>query len=166
MYFQTSFSGYLTVNHTYNNNLFFWFFPAQNKPSAAPIIVWLQGGPGWPSMYGLFKENGPFLVGWDPILAKNTLLSNIYSWNLNHNMLYIDNPVQTGLSFTEDTKNGIPTSDEQLANELLEGLTQFMLLLPFMITGVEPSQTPLYAFGESYGGAYVVSLAHVYLTQR
>ena len=20
-----------------------------------PIILWLQGGPGWPSMYGLFK---------------------------------------------------------------------------------------------------------------
>lgn len=24
-----SYSGYLTVNKTYNSNLFFWFFPAQ-----------------------------------------------------------------------------------------------------------------------------------------
>lgn len=24
-----SYSGYITVNKTYNSNLFFWFFPAQ-----------------------------------------------------------------------------------------------------------------------------------------
>ena len=27
-----------------------------------PLVLWLQGGPGWPSMYGMFKENGPFLI--------------------------------------------------------------------------------------------------------
>ena len=71
----------------------------------------------------------------------------------------------TGFSFTS-SKGGYPTTDEDLASELLEGLTQFMLLFPYMVPGAVSSQTPVYAFGESYGGAYVVSLAHVYLQQR
>ena len=35
-----------------------------------------------------------------------------------------------------------------------------------MIEGIIPSGTPLYAFGQSYGGAYVVSLSHLYLSYR
>lgn len=163
--FQASFSGFLTVNETYNNSLFFWFFPAKSKAAEAPLILWLQGGPGWPTMYGLFKENGPFLVGWDAQNAKPVLLQNIYSWTENHNMLYIDNPVGTGFSFTENV-DGYPETDEQLAVELLEGLAQFMLIYPSMVAGADPAKTPVYAFGESYGGAYVVSLAHVYLHYR
>ena len=116
-------------------------------------------------MYGLFKENGPYLIGWDESAARPALLNNIYSWNLRHNLLYIDNPVGTGFSFTDDSK-GYPRSDQQLATELLEALSQFMLLYPHMISGAVSAKTPIYAFGESYGGAYVVSLAHVYLQQR
>ena len=70
-----------------------------------------------------------------------------------------------GFSFTA-SDGGYPSTDEQLAFELLDGLTQFMLLFPYMVPGAISSQTPVYAFGESYGGAYVVSLAHVYLLQR
>ena len=153
------------MNQTYNNSLFFWFFPAQSKAFAAPLVLWLQGGPGWPSMYGLFKENGPYLIGWDDQAAKPALLKNIYSWTQNHNMLYIDNPAGTGFSFSQ-YQNGLPQTDEQIGLELLEALRQFMLLYPYMISGVDASQTPVYAFGESYGGAYVVSLAHVYLHMR
>lgn len=155
------------MNETTKNHLFFWFFPAQSKAATAPLIVWLQGGPGWPTMYGLFKENGPFLIGWDAIEGKPSLLNNIYSWNINHNMLYIDNPVGTGFSFSEaPSEEGLAQTDFQLAFELLEALTQFMLLYPFLIQGAIAAQTPVYAFGESYGGSYVVSLAHVYLQQR
>lgn len=58
-----SYSGFLTVNETYNSNLFFWYFPVLNKPvNASPWIIWLQGGPGASSMTGLFDEMGPFTV--------------------------------------------------------------------------------------------------------
>ena len=50
-------------------------------------------------------------------------------------MLYVDNPVGTGFSFTDFTE-GFPRTDEQVATELLEALTQFMLLFPFMVTGI------------------------------
>jgi vitellogenic carboxypeptidase-like protein len=162
---QVSYSGFLTVNKTHNSSLFFWFFPSENKAAESPLILWLQGGPGWPTMYGLFKENGPFLVGWDEFSGKPQLLRNIYSWTANHNLLYIDNPVGTGFSYTT-SDDGYPETDEQLAREVLEGLTQFMLMYPSMVPGANPAKTPFYAFGESYGGAYVVSLAHVYLQYR
>lgn len=32
------------------------------KPETAPVLLWLQGGPGEPSMFGLFVENGPYVV--------------------------------------------------------------------------------------------------------
>ena len=48
-----SYSGYLTVNKTHDSNLFFWFFPAQNGDINAPFLVWLQGGPGSSSLFGL-----------------------------------------------------------------------------------------------------------------
>ena len=40
--------------------MFFWYFPAQNGDANAPLIIWLQGGPGGSSMFGLFSEMGPW----------------------------------------------------------------------------------------------------------
>lgn len=60
-----------------------------------PIVLWLQGGPGGSSMFGLFNENGPFIVS-----ANGTLSLREYSWNREFALLYIDNPVGTGFSFT------------------------------------------------------------------
>ena len=51
----TSHSGFITVNKTTNANLFFWFFPAETGNVSAPVVLWLQGGPGSSSMYGLLK---------------------------------------------------------------------------------------------------------------
>jgi hypothetical protein len=47
-------------------------------------------------------------------------------------MLYIDNPVGTGFSFT-DEEEGFPTSDEEVAEYLIEAMRQFMLVYPVSI---------------------------------
>ncbi|KAI1762779.1 carboxypeptidase S1-like protein B [Hypoxylon sp. FL1150] len=79
----------------YPINTFFWFFEARNDPENAPLSIWLNGGPGGSSMYGLFTENGPCYVNAD---SNSTTLSR-WAWNTNVNMLFLDQPTQVGFSY-------------------------------------------------------------------
>jgi carboxypeptidase C (cathepsin A) len=40
------YTGFFTVNETVDANLFYWYLPAQNGDTTAPLILWLNGGPG------------------------------------------------------------------------------------------------------------------------
>ncbi|XP_036617382.1 probable serine carboxypeptidase CPVL isoform X2 [Trichosurus vulpecula] len=143
-----SYSGYLTVNETYNSNLFFWFFPAQENPGDAPVVLWLQGGPGGSSMFGLFVEHGPYVVN------KNlTVRARDFSWTAKFSMLYIDNPTGTGFSFTDDAR-GFAANEDDVARDLYSALTQFFQLFP------EYRKNDFYATGESYAGKYVPAIAY------
>lgn len=135
-----NYAGYFTVNKEFNSNLFFWFFPAQIHSENAPVVLWLQGGPGASSLYGLFTENGPF-----SITKKQQLLNRKYSWHINHNIIYIDNPVGTGFSFTE-SDDGYAKNEVDVGANLLLGLQQFFLLFP------ELQKNEFFVTGESYGG--------------
>jgi len=42
-------SGYLTADVTSNAKMFYWLFEAAN--TSAPIILWLEGGPGISAMF-------------------------------------------------------------------------------------------------------------------
>ena len=55
-----------------------------------------QGGPGGSSLFGLFIEHGPFSVD-----ANLNLVERNHTWTATHSVLYVDNPVGTGFSFTE-----------------------------------------------------------------
>ena len=57
VYNGTSHAGYLTVDRLLGNHIFFWFFPSMEKPDA-PVLLWLNGGPGVPTMQG-DGESGP-----------------------------------------------------------------------------------------------------------
>ncbi|CAG4997667.1 unnamed protein product [Parnassius apollo] len=142
-----SYSGYFTVNKTYNSNLFFWYFPVENKPvNKTPWIIWLQGGPGASSMTGLFDEIGPFTID-----ATFKLKRNQYSWLQNHSLVFFDNPVGTGFSFTEDNK-GYTRDMTTYSSHLYTAFQQFLQVFPELRTA------PLYVAGESYAGKYVPSL--------
>ncbi|XP_017877613.1 venom serine carboxypeptidase [Ceratina calcarata] len=143
-----SYAGYLTVNKAYNSNMFFWFFPAVHNPKTDPVVLWLQGGPGASSMYGLFMENGPFYVTVNKTLAMRT-----YSWTKSHNVLYIDNPVGTGFSFTEDEK-GYAINETDVGRDVHTALVQFFQLFP------ELQSNEFFVTGESYAGKYVPAVSH------
>ena len=144
-----SYSGYLTVNASDNSNMFFWFFPAEVAvPEDAPVVLWLQGGPGATSMFGLFDEHGPFIVNDDLSLRPRD-----YRWTLFANVIYIDNPVGTGFSFTQ-TDDGYARNEDQVGANLYQALLQFYQMFPQYQDG------DLYLTGESYAGKYVPALGY------
>lgn len=143
----TSYAGYLTVNKAFNSNLFFWYFPAQTNSATAPVLLWLQGGPGATSLIGLFAENGPFTVK-----NRHGLKLRQYSWNANHNVIYIDNPVGSGYSFTDD--GGYAQNETAVGNDLYNALVQFFQLFPDL------QKNEFYVTGESYAGKYVPAVSY------
>lgn len=88
-----------TERQPYAQKMFFWFFEARNSPEDAPLSVWLQGGPGAPSIDQALDVNGPCIVQED----SNSTVLNPWSWNNHVNMLYVDQPVQAGFSYGEAT---------------------------------------------------------------
>lgn len=143
-----SYAGYLTVNKQYSSNTFFWYFPAEVNVDYAPVVLWLQGGPGASSLFGLFTENGPFEFG-----IKDQLKRRKYNWNHNHHLIYIDNPVGTGFSFTKDDK-GYAKNEKDVGRDLYEAVSQFFTMFPKLQTH------PFFITGESYAGKYVPALAY------
>ncbi|PVH99788.1 alpha/beta-hydrolase, partial [Periconia macrospinosa] len=95
------FSGYVhlppapTEQRPYSSHTYFWFFEARKDAQNAPLSVWLQGGPGVPSITAAVGENGPCSI----LPDSQTTQLNPWSWNNRVNMLYIDQPVQTGFSY-------------------------------------------------------------------
>jgi len=149
-----SYSGYFTVNSTYNSNLFFWYFPAKKNAATAPVVLWLQGGPGASSLYGLFMENGPVFVN-----AQGRLERRKLSWHEDHHLVYIDNPVGAGFSFT-DNANGYARSQADVAPNLFSAVRQFFQLFP------EIKNNRFYITGESYAGKYVPTLGYAIYEKR
>ncbi|XP_062847729.1 probable serine carboxypeptidase CPVL [Trichomycterus rosablanca] len=143
-----SYSGYLTVNKSYNSNLFFWFFPAQVKPESAPVLLWLQGGPGGTSMFGLFVEHGPYFVH-----RNLTLGYREFPWTSRYSVLYVDNPVGTGWSFTDDDR-GYARNQDDVGRDLYSALVQFFQIFS------EFQSNDFYATGESYAGKYVPAIGY------
>lgn len=98
-----SYDGYIYLPSTvlsdvgnYSISTFFWFFEARNNPGNAPLSIYLAGGPGSSSTFAAANsESGPCLVNADA----NSTSINPFSFNNHVNMLYIDQPVQSGFSY-------------------------------------------------------------------
>lgn len=143
-----SYSGFLTVNEKYFSNIFFWFFPAETNSMHAPVVVWLQGGPGVSSLFGLFSEHGPYNID-----ENLNIFFRKYSWTKTLSMLYIDNPVGTGYSFTNSTE-GYSKNEKDVGVNLYNAVSQFFKLFPSLL------MNDFFITGESYAGKYVPALAY------
>lgn len=137
------YSGYVTTNDP-KHHMHYIFVSSQAKGDKDPVVVWMNGGPGCSSMNGFSQEHGPYVID----DGETEFKYNDYSWNLKHNMLYIDQPAYVGYSYCEDTKN-CNFNDNTTANETAHALVNWMKAFP------EYKDRDFYVSGESYGGIYV-----------
>ena len=95
-------------------HLFFWFFESRSSPADDPLLLWLNGGPGESSLYGLFQENGPCLIN----QHGNGSVHNPSGWDANANLLYVDQPVTTGYSYVDHEYEDIPNNSTEAAVDM------------------------------------------------
>ena len=139
------YSGYLNTKID-GNELFYLYAPSQNNPSTAPIILWLNGGPGCSSLFGFLAEVGP-------VVSDNfadEFYKNPYSWNINANLLAIEQPA--GVGFSKTSNPDYLWTDDDTADNLLYAVKDF--LNEFNLIGRD-----FYISGDSYAGVYIPFLA-------
>jgi len=148
------YAGYKTVDPVNNRQLFYWFVEASRvDPTTAPLVLWLNGGPGCSSLGGFFTEQGPFR----PQKGGQTLAMNNFAWNQNANVIFLESPAGVGFS-KSDNQADYTTGDVRTANDAYMFLQQFLKDYP------QYQGRPFWVSGESYGGHYVPELADRILT--
>ncbi|OWM70229.1 serine carboxypeptidase-like [Punica granatum] len=139
-------AGYYKLDHSHDARLFYFFFESRNSKND-PIVIWLTGGPGCSSELAMFYENGPFAI------ADNmTLVWNEHGWDKASNLLYVDQPVGTGFSYTSDRRD-IRHNEDGVSNDLYDFLQAFFAEHP------EFAKNDFYITGESYAGHYIPAFA-------
>ncbi|KAK2746855.1 hypothetical protein FQN57_002897 [Myotisia sp. PD_48] len=144
------YSGYLDDNAS-DKHLFFWFFESRNDPKKDPIVLWLNGGPGCSSMIGLFMELGPSTVDRNIKVVRNP-----HAWNNNASMIFMDQPVNTGFSYSSRSV----TSTAGASKDFFAFLTLFFKQFP------EYATQDFHIAGESYAGHYIPVFAADILAQQ
>jgi len=156
----SSYAGYFTTQNETNNSMFFWYFEAQEPTEAhAPLLIWLQGGPGGSSMFGLFSEMGPYSLVPDHRKGFKAVRKDI-TWNDKYGMLFIDNPVGAGFSYTTSDDGYCTDTKKCVSENLYSLLQQFYLAFPAQ------QASKLFITGESYAGHYVPGIAAMIHTRN
>ena len=121
---------------------------SKHNPATDPVIIWLQGGPGVSSMYGLMIQWGSRIVKYpDPMLVVND-----HSLNERATVIFVDNPSGTGFSHPANVD-----SSEVAAKDLIAflKLVRSMSFDDAKGTSHTFSTQPLHVMGASFAGHYI-----------
>eukprot|EP01135_Chromosphaera_perkinsii_P007456 Nk52_evm8s859 gene=Nk52_evmTU8s859 len=145
-------AGYLNVNKSHDRNLFYWYIEAYESPEDKPLVLWLNGGPGCSSLYGLLYEHGHIQFVGKTKGEDMKLTRNEYGWAKEANMLYLEGPASVGYAYSKEEKDYV-TNDTRTAADNYRALQEFFEIFP------ELRQKEFFITGESYAGVYVPTLA-------
>ncbi|XP_041941959.1 retinoid-inducible serine carboxypeptidase [Alosa sapidissima] len=137
--------GYVDVRE--GAHMFWWLYYANNPATSyteLPLVMWLQGGPGASSTgFGNFEEIGPL---------DRELDERDTTWIQAASVLFVDNPVGTGFSYT-DTQDALTKDVATVASDML------VLLKEFFSKKEEFQNIPFFIFSESYGGKMAAAIS-------
>ncbi|ODV61442.1 serine-type carboxypeptidase, partial [Ascoidea rubescens DSM 1968] len=148
-------AGHINLHKENDTNYFFWKFSKNNQLDSSNsndfnrnnnLIIWLNGGPGCSSLDGALMEIGPLRLNKN----SNTFYINNGSWIDNGDLVFIDQPANTGYSYSKD-----------YSYELVDVSFNFMLFLKnyFKVFPNDINKN-LYLTGESYSGQYIPYFAN------
>ncbi|KAH0919344.1 hypothetical protein HID58_027004 [Brassica napus] len=144
-------TGYIGVGEEEEVQLFYYFIKSERNPEEDPLFIWLNGGPGCSSISGLLFENGPLTMKLEVYNGTlPSLVSTTYSWTKTSSIIYLDQPVGTGFSFS--TQHVDTPSDSGEARRIHEFLQKWLAKHEEFIPN------PFYVGGHSYTGKIVPPL--------
>lgn len=144
------YTGYLDIQDV-DKHFFYWFFESRNDPENDPVILWLNGGPGCSSSTGLFFELGPSLIN-----AELRPVYNPYSWNTNASVIFLDQPVGVGYSYT---------GGEEVKNTATAAKDTYVFLELFFQKFPQFLKNKFHIAGELYAGHYIPQFASEIINQ-
>ena len=142
------YSGFFEIDASTGSNTYFLFSKAASGRADAPVLLWLNGGPGASSLLGFYDELGPFGID-----ASLNVVPRAVHWNRDAHLLALDNPLGVGYSHTARAER-MATNERTVGADLHEALRQFFDLFPALRANA------FYATGESYAGKYVPAVAY------
>ena len=145
------YSGFVEVEKETDSHLFYWFFRKENGDAKAPLVLWINGGPGSSSMLGNLLENGPLRLVRDETKNETKVHSmKGQAWSAVANLVFVDQPIGVGYSYGHRNVS----SGEELGDHMVNFMKGFYLKFPDM------KENRFYISGESYGGKYLPAIAN------
>lgn len=145
------YSGYITIPNT-TKELHYLLVESQGNWETDPLIYWTNGGPGCSSMLGFAQEHGPFRN----VEGTTTFVPNPYSWNLNANVLYVEQPAGVGYSYC----GAGPSAAECKFDDNTSAADNLQFVIEWFKQWPEYKNHSFFTSGESYAGIYVPLLSH------
>ncbi|CAF2049728.1 hypothetical protein BRARA_I04557 [Brassica rapa] len=144
-------TGYIGIGEEEEVQLFYYFIKSEKNPKEDPLLIWLNGGPGCSSLEGLFFENGPVGLKFEVYNGSLvSLVSSTYSWTQVANIIYLDQPVGAGFSYSRTPLD--KTSDTNEAKMIHQFLQKWLSKHPQFLSN------PFYVSGDSYSGKTIPAL--------
>ncbi|CAN6480447.1 unnamed protein product [Victoria cruziana] len=148
------YTGYITVNETTSNNIFYYFIKSERNSTEDPLILWLTGGPGCSGFSGIVFEIGPMRFKVEEYNGSlPTLEYHPYSITKIASIIFVDSPTFTGFSYSNSTDDHITGSSKNLEED-------YVFLRKWLQQHPKFQSNPLYLAGDSYSGMIIPPLAY------